>query len=59
MISPAFIEPHFHLDNAVLPEFSNISGTLDEAIKIAEEVKDQFSADDLKRRSSIALNKRS
>lgn len=55
MISPAFIEPHFHLENAVLPEFENISGTLDEAIKIAEKVKDQFSAEDIMNRSVIAL----
>lgn len=55
VLSPAFIEPHFHLDNAVMPEFVNVSGTLDEAIKIAEEVKDQFSAEDIMRRSRIAI----
>ena len=42
MISPAFIEPHFHLENSVMPEYPNKSGTLGEAIKIAEEIKDQL-----------------
>jgi hypothetical protein len=32
MVSPAFIEPHFHLENAALSDFINKSGTLDEAI---------------------------
>jgi hypothetical protein len=40
MISPALIEPHFHLENSVLPEFINHSGTIGEAIKVYEQVKD-------------------
>ena len=55
MISPAFIEPHFHLENSVMPEYPNHSGTLGEAIKIAEEIKDQLTAEDIMRRSTIAL----
>lgn len=55
MVSPAFIEPHFHLDNAVMPEYSNKSGTLGEAIRIAEEIKDRITPDDVMRRSTIAL----
>lgn len=55
MISPAFVEPHFHLENSVMPEYVNVSGTLGEAIRIAEEIKDQLTAEDIMRRSTIAL----
>ena len=55
MLSPAFIEPHFHLENSVLPEYVNKSGTLGEAIRIAEQIKDQLTAEDIMRRSTIAL----
>ncbi len=55
MISPAFIEPHFHLENSVMPEYPNHSGTLGEAIKIAEDIKDQLTPEDIMRRSTIAL----
>lgn len=55
LISPALVEPHFHLENSVLPEHVNKSGTLDEAIKITEEIKDRLTADDIFRRSAIAL----
>jgi cytosine deaminase len=55
MISPAFIEPHFHLENSVMPEYVNKSGTLGEAIRIAEQIKDQLTAEDIMRRSTIAL----
>ncbi len=55
MVSPAFVEPHFHLENSVMPEYVNVSGTLGEAIKIAEEIKDQLTAKDIMRRSTISL----
>ncbi len=55
MISPAFIEPHFHLENSVMPEYPNHSGTLGEAIKIAEGIKDKLTPEDIMRRSNIAL----
>ena len=55
MISPAFIEPHFHLENSVMPEYPNHSGTLSEAIKIAEEIKDKLTPEDIMRRSTISL----
>ncbi len=55
MVSPAFIEPHFHLENSVMPEYPNHSGTLGEAIKIAEEIKDQLTPEDIMRRSTISL----
>ena len=56
MVSPAFIEPHFHLENSVMPEYVNKSGTLGEAIRIAEQIKDQLTAEDIMRRSTIALS---
>jgi cytosine deaminase len=55
VVSPAFIEPHFHLENSVMPEYPNHSGTLGEAIKIAEEIKDQLTPEDIMRRSTISL----
>ncbi len=55
MVSSAFIEPHFHLENSVMPEYLNHSGTLGEAIKIAEDIKDQLTPEDIMRRSTIAL----
>jgi cytosine deaminase len=55
MVSPAFIEPHFHLENSVLPEYVNKSGTLDEAIKIAESIKSRMTSADIMRRSTISL----
>ncbi len=45
IVSPALIEPHFHLEKSVLPEFVNNSGTLDEAILIAETIKTQLTSD--------------
>lgn len=56
MVSPAFIEPHFHLENSVMPEYVNKSGTLGEAIRIAEQIKDQLTAEDIMRRATIALS---
>ncbi|NQS91239.1 MAG: amidohydrolase family protein [Chloroflexi bacterium] len=55
MVSPALIEPHFHLENSIMPEYPNQSGTLGEAIKIAEEIKDKLTPEDIMRRSTIAL----
>ncbi len=55
MVSPAFIEPHFHLENSVLPEYVNKTGTLDEAIEIAERVKAQMTSEDIMRRSTLSL----
>lgn len=55
MISPALVEPHFHLENSVMPEYVNKSGTLGEAIKIAEEIKDQLTDEDIIRRATISL----
>ncbi len=55
LVSPAFIEPHFHLENSVMTEYPNHSGTLSEAIKIAQEIKDQLTPEDIMHRSTISL----
>ena len=55
MVSPALVEPHFHLENSVMPEYPNQSGSVDEAIKIAEEIKDQLTSEDIMRRATISL----
>jgi cytosine deaminase len=57
MISPAFIEPHFHLENALIWDGAlNHSGTLREAIEVYGAIKKDMSLDDLVRRASIALH---
>lgn len=56
MISPALVEPHFHLENALMWEGArNQSGTLQEAIAVYKELKQDMPLDDLIRRASIAL----
>lgn len=55
MISPAFVDPHFHLENSLLGDYVNHSGTLREAIDIAARIKDQITVDDIVERSTRAL----
>jgi len=55
MISPALIESHFHLENALLWEQVNQSGTLQEAIRLYGGIKRDLDADDILRRASLAL----
>ena len=55
MVSPALIEPHFHLENALLWDEVNQSGTLDEAIRIYAGIKEHLTAEDIMRRASLAL----
>lgn len=56
MISPALIEPHFHLENALIWEGAlNHSGTLREAIEVYAKIKKDMPLDDLVQRASIAL----
>lgn len=56
MISPAFIEPHFHLENALLWDgVINQSGTLDEAINLYADIKHKLTIEDIVERSSRAL----
>lgn len=57
MLSPAFVEPHFHLENALLWDgVINQSGTLGEAIDIYGKIKPTMPIDDIVARASIALN---
>ena len=56
MISPALVEPHFHLENALLWEGAlNHSGTLKEAIEVYAKIKDDMPLDDMVARASAAL----
>jgi cytosine deaminase len=56
MISPAFIEPHFHLENSLLGAVPNNSGTLQEAIKIYAGIKKNLDTPDIVYRSTKTLN---
>lgn len=55
MISPAFIDPHFHLENALISNHINKSGTLKEAIDIAARIKNKIDVEDIVKRSTSAL----
>ncbi len=56
MVSPALIESHFHLENALLWDgVMNQSGTLEEAIRLYARVKRDLTHDDIMRRASLAL----
>ena len=55
MISPAFIDPHFHLENALLDDAVNVSGTLREAIDIYAGIKRNMSREDIVARATRAL----
>jgi cytosine deaminase len=56
MISPALVEPHFHLENALIWDGAlNHSGTLAEAIEVYAEIKHNMPVDDLVQRASTAL----
>ncbi|MEN6408571.1 MAG: amidohydrolase family protein [Anaerolineaceae bacterium] len=56
MISPAFIEPHFHLENALIwGEALNQSGTLQEAIDLYAKIKPAMPLEDIVARASRAL----
>jgi cytosine deaminase len=57
MVSPALVEPHFHLENALIWQGAlNHSGTLHEAIEVYGRIKKDMPLDDLVKRASIALN---
>jgi len=51
MVSPPFIDSHFHLENAFLSKIPNLSGTLQEAIEIYADVKKKLAAPDIVRRT--------
>jgi len=57
MISPALIEPHFHIENALVWDEDNLnqSGTLREAIDIYADVKIQFDTADIVSRSTQTI----
>ena len=56
MVSPALIESHFHLENALLWDgVLNQSGTLGEAIRLYAEVKRNLTHEDIMRRASLTL----
>jgi len=55
MVSPAFIDPHFHLENALLNDAVNASGTLREAINIYADIKRNMSREDIVARATRAL----
>jgi cytosine deaminase len=54
---PGFVEPHIHLDKALISERApvNVSGTLTEAIEILWEIKRDYTVDEIADRASRAL----
>lgn len=56
MISPAFLETHFHLENALIWDGAiNHSGTLEEAIEVYAAIKQDMPLEDIVSRASQAL----
>jgi cytosine deaminase len=58
MISPALIEPHFHIENSLIWDTSNLnhSGTLREAIKIYADVKVKLTDEDIMERATQTIH---
>src|SRR6202163_2615002 len=59
MAVPGFVEPHIHLDKALISERApvNISGTLTEAIEILWNIKRNYTAVEIADRASRVLAK--
>ena len=56
MLTPALVETHFHLENALIWEGAlNHSGTLEEAIEVYAAIKKDMPIDDIVARASVAL----
>jgi cytosine deaminase len=57
MAVPGFVEPHIHLDKALISERApvNVSGTLIEAIEILWEIKRNYTVDEIADRASRVL----
>jgi len=55
IVSSAFVEPHFHLENALMGDIVNKSGTLDEAIKIYASIKQDMTREDIIDRATRGL----
>lgn len=57
MITPAFVEPHFHLENALLWDgVINQSGTLEEAIELYAGIKSDLTTADIVARAGEVLH---
>ena len=58
MVSPALIEPHFHIENALVWDEDNLnkSGTLREAIDIYADVKMKFTDEDIVARATRTIH---
>src|SRR6202142_3648615 len=54
---PGFVEPHIHLDKALISERApvNVSGTLTEAIEILWKIKRNYAVDEIAERASRIL----
>jgi cytosine deaminase len=54
---PGFVEPHIHLDKALISERApfNVSGTLTEAIEILWKIKRNYTVDEIAERASRVL----
>jgi cytosine deaminase len=59
MAVPGFVEPHIHLDKALISERApvNVSGTLTEAIEILWEIKRNYTAEEIADRASRVLTR--
>jgi cytosine/creatinine deaminase len=59
MAIPGFVEPHIHLDKALISERAptNVSGTLSEAIEILWEIKRNYSVAEIADRASRVLER--
>jgi len=57
LVAPTFIDPHVHLDKALISEVvrNNVSGTLREAIEIIWEKKKRYTLGDIKRRAGTVV----
>jgi cytosine deaminase len=58
MVSPALIEPHFHIENSLIWDTDNLnqSGTLREAINIYAEVKVNLTHEDILQRATRTIH---
>src|SRR6202790_3434484 len=59
MAVPGFVEPHIHLDKALISERApvNVSGTLTEAIEILWNIKRNYTVDEIADRASRVLER--
>ncbi|MGE5603021.1 MAG: amidohydrolase family protein [Nitrososphaerales archaeon] len=55
LLSPAFIDPHFHLENALLDQVTNQSGALREAIRLYADIKRNMSRENIVDRATRVL----